>query len=88
MLMRMGFNPNQVDLFLQEHNDKYSPLIDFLFKRLINENPFGGIPVTDVRNPTLGRGSVQGLIITEIKTDPRDQTTGHPILNVSLYNAT
>lgn len=87
MLMRMGFNPNQVDLFLQEHNDKYSPLIDFLFKRLINENPFGGIPVTDVRNPTLGRGSVQGLIITEIKTDPRDQTTGHPILNVSLYNA-
>lgn len=87
VLRRLGFTPNQADKYLQEHHSKYSPLIDRIFKMFIAQSPTGVLPVTDVRNPTLGRGSVQNLGIDCFKTDTRDQTTSHPIMDVSAYNA-
>ena len=86
-LIKRGFTPNECVRFLYEHVLKYHPLLDELFQELINESPYGGIPVLLNRNPTLMRGSIQAMKVTRIKTDPRVNSISMSVLCLTAPNA-
>lgn len=88
-LLRRGFTPNTAKAFLYEHAQKYHPLLDELFKELIDEvpAPYVGIPVVFQRNPSLERGSAQAMYITKVKTDVNIPTISLSILSVVGFNA-
>lgn len=81
-------SPKEIIHLLHEHTVKYHPLLDKLFKELIDESPDSyGIAVLGVRNPSLKRGSAQQLYITHVKTDVNDTSTSISILIVKPLNA-
>jgi len=92
-LKRRGFGPNAAEALLATYAQSYSPLLDELFRELIDECPFEGIPCTIVRHPSLGRGSIQQLFITHIKgmnNEPWEvdvPTIGLPITITKSMNA-
>lgn len=86
-LMRRGYTPNEAFLFLNEHSQKYHPLLDELFQLLIAESPYAGIPIILQRNPSLERASAQALFITKVKTDVDIPTISISILAVKGWNA-
>jgi len=94
-LMRLGYTHNECVRFIYENTLKYHPLLDQLFQELIAEGfgvapdtgARGGIPIILQRNPSLQRGSAQCLRITQIKTDPRDNSIGMSVLVLAGANA-
>lgn len=86
-LIRRNYTPNQALAFLNEHAQKYHPMLDELFQLLINEAPGGKIPCVFQRNPSLERGSAQAMFITKVKNDPAIPTVSLSILSVKAYNA-
>ena len=86
-LIRRGMNPNQINGFLYAHANSYNPLLEQLFKELIDESPNKGIDCVLNRNPSLQRGSCQSLKITKVKTDPNDPTISMSIIIVKSFNA-
>lgn len=100
-LLRRGFTPNTAIGFLNEHAQKYHPLLDELFQQLITESPWitapskyrpaeaqkHGIPVVFQRNPSLERGSAQAMFVTHVKTDVGVPTVSLSILSVVGFNA-
>lgn len=87
-MLKMGYTPNETVGILNENTLKYHPLIDHLFKELISETVDGrGFPVLLSRNPTLQRGSVQRMRVTQIKTDPTINTIGISVLCLAAPNA-
>ena len=86
-LERRGFAPNEAISFLNEHAQKYHPLLDELFNILINESPNQKISCVIQRNPSLERGSAQAMFITKVKTDPLIPTISLSILCVKGFNA-
>lgn len=86
-LIRRGYSPNEAIAFLNEHSQKYHPLLDELFQLLITECPYKGIPVVFQRNPSLERGSAQAMFITKVKSDPNIPTISLSILSVVGFNA-
>ena len=87
LMRKKGFEYNYAHGYLYSRMYQYDPLLDEIFQELINESPYGGIPCTLQRNPTLLIGSMQLFHITKIKTDPEDQTISLPILNTVPFNA-
>lgn len=83
---KFNWHPMQINQFLNRHVKKYHPVLDAIFKELIAEAG-GGVPALMNRNPSLGRGSLQRVFITLVKTDVNDNTTGMSILNVRGFNA-
>lgn len=86
-LLRRGFTPNTAIALLNEHVEKYSQLLDDLFKELIAESPGGRLPCTLQRNPSLERASAQAMFIPKVKTDPSDTTIGLSALALKGFNA-
>lgn len=87
-LFKRGMNPNEIVSFLNEHAQKYHPLLDELFQELIAEAPGGrGIPSTMGRNPSLARGSCQAVFVSKVKTNIDDPTVSIHILTVKPLNA-
>lgn len=86
-LLRMDFTANEASAFLYQHAEKFHPMINELFKTLIREAGPKGIHVIFTRNPTLARGSCQGMYISQFKEDVNDPTIGLPILAVTGFNA-
>lgn len=82
-----GMTPNQAIGHLNDHALRYCPILDELFKLLITECPYKGIPVVFQRNPSLERGSAQALFITKVKTEVEIPTVSLSILIVKGYNA-
>lgn len=86
-LMQRGWTPNDINALLLEYTVKYHPLLDRLFKELIDESPDKGLVCMFSRNPSLARGSTQRMRITVVKTDPNDPTITLSILAVKKFNA-
>lgn len=86
-LIRRGYTPNEAVGFLNEHSQKYSPLLDELFQLLIAESAYPGLPAVIQRNPSLERGSAQATFITKVKTDIDTPTVSLSILTVKGMNA-
>jgi hypothetical protein len=83
----LHYPPGEAIRFLNEYTQQYHPLIDSLFKQLIDESPVKGIVVGLQRNPSLTRGSFQMLRVTKIKTDPTVNTISLSLLVLGAYNA-
>lgn len=102
-LLRMGMTSNEATAYVNEHAQKYSPLLDEIFQSLINDSIYPntpyidvvsgetkmlrGVPCTMARNPSLKVNSIQLCYITRVKTDIDDPTVSIPILSVSPMNA-
>lgn len=86
-LFKMGMTQREGVAFLNKHAGKYHPLLDQLFKELIAESAYKGIPVLLCRNPTLMRGSIVRFFITKVKTDVTDPATTLSILTINSLGA-
>lgn len=92
-LLKRGWNNYEINNLLYEYAQKWHPLLDELFKELIAESPYKGIPVIFQRNPSLERGSAQAMFITKVKGSaarPHDveiPTVSMSILAVKGFNA-
>lgn len=80
-LLKRGFIVNQAVALLNECVYRYDPLIGELFDELFAESRDGGFFCVFQRNPSLSRASAQRMLITKVKRDPNDPTTGLPILS-------
>lgn len=49
-LLKRGFSPNEAIEHIYQNTLKYDPLLDEIFKELINESPYSGIPILLNRN--------------------------------------
>lgn len=85
-LLRRGMTPSQSEEFLMLHTTKYHPLLETVFKELIDEHPQKRLPVLFQRNPSLVRGSAQQLYISKIKNDPGINTISFSVLALAAPN--
>lgn len=86
-LLKMGYTPSQCEEFLMLHTNHFHPLLDKIFKELISESPYPGLPVLLQRNPSLVRGSAQQFYVTRIKPDTKDNTISISTLTLAAPNA-
>jgi hypothetical protein len=86
-LFKLDFSPNEINEFIDSNTNKYHPLLDDIFRQLISETNYGGIPGFFVRNPSLTSSSVQLMRISKIKTNINDKTISLSPLVVKGYNA-
>lgn len=86
-LLKMNYTPNDATAFIHYCTTTYDPLMDRIFKELIDESPDKGLWCFFNRNPSLTRSSVQRMKITKVKTDVTDPTITLSILSVVGYNA-
>lgn len=88
-LIKRGYTPNEAIRFIHENTLKYNELMDSLLQELLDEG-FGdpyGVPILLNRNPSLQRGSIQCLRITEIKKDPSINSISLSVLVLVGFNA-
>lgn len=85
-LIKRGYTVNQAIFLINAHAKIFHPLLDEIFKELIDESPRKGIDVTINRNPSLVRGSIQRVRVTKVKTDIGDNTVSFSILIVTPLN--
>lgn len=86
-LLRRGKTPNQIFTLIYNNTHAYHPLIDSLFKELIEESPGGrGLPVLHTRYPSLKHGSTQRFFVPKIKTDVNDVSTSNSPINLVAFN--
>lgn len=86
-LLKLGYTPNETLRIIKENTLKYDPLIDSLLRELIDEAPEGGISILLGRNPTLTRGSVVALRVTDIITDVTVKSIRISVLILAAMNA-
>lgn len=95
-LEKRGYLPNQALALLNDYARRYHPLLDELFKELIEESVYvnpdtgqyqKGIVCSVCRNPSLWRGSIVRLRITKVKPDPKQLCFSLSILAVRSLNA-
>lgn len=86
-LMRMGFTPVEMVELLSYSTTNWNPLIEHIFKTIFLQTPERGLTVTFCRNPSLERASIQLLLMTMVKSDPRDPSFSFSILSVKGCNA-
>ena len=85
-LLRKGLSPSECEKFLMLHTNKYHPELDAIFKELIEESPYPGLPIILQRNPSLVRGSAQQFYVTKIKPDPTVNTISLSVLTLAAPN--
>jgi hypothetical protein len=86
-LIKRGMAPNQIKEHLYTHAHRYSALLAEVMDELIAESPYKGIPVILGRNPSLKRGSIQRLFISEFLKDPAIQSIALSDLVLRELNA-
>lgn len=86
-LLKRGLDPQSAYDLLKKHSITYSPTIDEIFKELIDESPYLGLPIVLQRNPTLRRPSAILVYVTKVKTDCTDHTISISTGNLTGMNA-
>ena len=89
-LYRLGFTPNEAQDLLHRHATMHHPLLEYLFKELIDNAPDPrkrGIAATLNRPPSLKRGSIQAVFISRVKNPDEGQTVSMSIQIVRPLNA-
>lgn len=87
LINRMGLSMVDAMRKHQRAIEQYDPEIDKIFKTLIAECPYKGMPTLLGRNPTLVVGSIQTFFITEVKTDLSDDTISMHHMSMKAPNA-
>lgn len=85
-LFQRGFSDAQAATYLAEHVHCHSDLLEEIFNELIDEAPGNGFPVLLNRNPTLMRGSIQRMWVTQIKVDPLITSISMSVLSLKAPN--
>lgn len=85
-LYKYGYNYKQAINLLLYHNKIYSPILDNIFKEII-QSTGDGIKCLLNRNPSLHRGSIQIVRITKVKTNVNDNTFSMSYLIAPSFNA-
>ena len=81
-----NYNLNDVLGILNTSVEEYNPVIDKIFKELIDESKEKRIPNLADRNPSLSNGSLQELWIPKVKTNVKDKTSSVSILICQPFN--
>ena len=84
-LMRRNFSLRKAIDYFMKHINKYSALIDDIFKKIIRDAG-GGIPCLLNRNPSLHRGSIIFVRIREVKSNVLDPTMSVSYLLSPTFN--
>ncbi len=85
-LYRRNFTYKQAVNFLVYCNKIYSPLLDEIFKEIIRDAG-GCVKAFFNRNPSLHRGSIQTVRITQIKSNVDDNTISFSLLIMPSFNS-
>lgn len=86
-LIGRGLGLDEIHRLLKEHATRYHPLLDELFKELIDESPHIGLPIILQRNPTIRRPSAILVYVTKVKPNTNDNTISMSIGNLTGLNA-
>lgn len=86
-LFRRGYTPVNAMELITAYSTRYHPLLSEIFKELISESKYGGIPCVMQRNPSLERGSMQLFFITKVYDDASIPTMAFSIITVRGFNA-
>jgi len=86
-MIKRGLSPKECNALFYGSIVVYNPFLDELIEELISESPYGGIPCTFGRNPTLVRGSIQMLRITKVKKNPEINSTSLSVNILKSFNA-
>lgn len=81
------YSANEMIGLLRAHTHVYHPTIAEIFRKMIDESPYMGLPVLLNRNPTLDRGSIQRFFITKIFDDPSINAIAMSVLCLVAPNA-
>lgn len=81
-LVELDYTLNDAVHKLYNAVTNYDAELHGIFKSLVDESPYMGIPALIQRNPTLLQGSIQRVFITVVKTDPLDTTISLSVLLV------
>lgn len=84
---RYNMTKREAFAFIYANVLRYNPVLDELFKELIAESKYHGLPASFHRNPTLQRGSTQLLRITMVKTDVADNSISLSVIILKAPNA-
>lgn len=86
-LLKRGWSVKEAMDHLESHTLTFDPLLDGLFKEMIEEAPGHRIPMLGNRNPSLLRNSLQLLYVTRVKTDVTEQSISISALILRGFNA-
>lgn len=86
-LLRKGMSPSECEKFLMLHTNRYHEELDKIFKELIEESPYPGLPILLQRNPSLVRGSAQQFYVTQVKPETIVNTISISTLALAAPNA-
>lgn len=94
LMLKKGMKPNDISRKILHAVNNYDPEIDEMLEYLIKTSPHKtrlsgkpGFAILHNRNPSLKMGSIQQMIITKVKKDPKDITSAISILTVGSNNA-
>ncbi len=76
LINRMGYTINQAFDIYRKAEVRYCPIVDSIFKTLIDESPGDGLTIIMGRNPSLRIGSIQSFVVPRIKSDVSDKSIG------------
>lgn len=80
-LLKMGMSPNEINKLVNDHYERYHPVLDSVLRQILAEHPSGrGFPCVIQRNPSLKRLSAQRFFISKIKTDSNINTISLSVL--------
>lgn len=74
LVRRFGYTMSEAKVLLMRNALRYHEHVHQALLTLIQECPFKGLPCLFGRNPSLKRGSLQQLFITQVKTDLTDKS--------------
>lgn len=91
--LKQGMTPNAIKNKILHAVNNYDPDIDAIFDEMIATSPHRtmvsgkpGMMMIENRNPSLKVGSIQSLVITKIKKDPKDITKNISVLILGSSN--
>ena len=85
-LIRKGSDPYDALITHEAAIEHHDPVISEIFKELIDECPYKGLPVIFNRNPSLIHGAIQLFFTTKIKDTLLDDTISISPLSIAAPN--
>lgn len=85
-LIRKGSSPYDALIAHEAAIEQRDPIVSEIFKELIAECPYKGLPVIFNRNPSLIHGAIQLFFVTKIKDNLVDDTISISPLSIAAPN--
>jgi len=86
-LLKRGYVYKEASRLLFDSELQFNQVISEIIHELIDESPVAGLPVWANRNPTLGKASIELVLIVGFKEDVLDQTIDMKVTIMPGFNA-